>query len=185
MSSSAFSIQPITVQPPRPNVCTYWVTEHVLAGEHPTDKYGDSRRKLKQYLECGITYFVDLTQTSEKDDYFDLVDDEALQMNLAQQVQYKRCPIPDFDIPTKEGMKEILDTIDSAVASNHKVYVHCRGGIGRTGMTVGCYLARHGSTGEEALQQVNRLFQSSDRSLGSGSSPETFEQISFVRTWRE
>jgi protein-tyrosine phosphatase len=183
--SDACSIKPVQAQPPRPNDCTYWVTDRLLAGEHPTVKYGDSRKKLKQYLDRGITYFVDLTHEGERADYFDMIEKEAINMNLPQQVQYKRCAIPDFGIPSKEGMKEILDTIDKALGANHKVYVHCRGGIGRTGTTVGCYLARHGSTGDEALQQVNRLFQCSDRKMEVIMTPETSEQIQFVRNWRE
>ena len=33
------------------------------------------------------------------------------------------------------------------------VYVHCWGGIGRTGTVVGCWLVRHGMTGDEALAE--------------------------------
>ena len=113
---------------------------------------------MKQYLDHGITYFVDLTREREKEDYFEMVQDVAMNMNPPEHVEYKRRSIPDFGIASKDGMKYILDTIDKAVASNHKVYVHCRGGIGRTGTTVGCYLARHGITGEDALEKVNRLF---------------------------
>ena len=63
--------------------------------------------------------------------------------------------------------------------------MHCAGGIGRTGTTVGCYLVRHGNDGATALQEVNRLFQNSDRSAESWSSPETRQQMNFVRDWNE
>eukprot|EP00957_Ditylum_brightwellii_P026272 1987188-Ditylum_brightwellii.AAC.1 len=83
-------------------------------------------------------------------------------------------------------MSRILDTIDEAIwERNHTVYVHCRGGIGRTGTAVGCFLVRRGNTGEEALEEVNRLFQNSGRSRESWSSPETTEQIDFVRNWND
>lgn len=183
MSTAFTPIKALQVQPPRPNDCTYWVTDNLLAGEHPTDEYEDSRQKLKQYLHRGITYFVDLT--GEEDDYYDLLLEEAKDMNLPMPIEYKRCAIPDFGVPTKPQMKEILDTLDEAIDAQHKVYIHCRGGIGRTGTTVGCYLARHGHTGEEALQEVNRLFQFSERSMLSSMSPETTEQVRFVQTWQE
>lgn len=71
--------------------------------------------------------------------------------------------IPDFGIPVQELMISMFDKIDEAIQQNQKVYVNCRGGIGRTGTTAGYFLARHGNGGEEALDEVNSLFQKSDR----------------------
>lgn len=34
-----------------------------------------------------------------------------------------------------------------ALAAGQTVYVHCYGGIGRTGTVVGCWLVRHGLSG--------------------------------------
>ena len=115
MKSDALAVKALHVQPPRPNECNYWVTESLLAGEYLIDKYGASRQKLRDYLDCGITYFVDLTHPGEKEDYRGMLQEEAAQINLSQQVQYKKCPIPDFGIPSKELMKHILDTIDEAI----------------------------------------------------------------------
>ena len=172
------------VQPPnRPNSCTYWVSDHLLAGEYPAGKRGEEETRLRRYLQTGITLFVDLTREGEKPGYEEILQQEAANANV--QVKYKRLPIQDFGIPERERMKEILDTIDEAVATSNKVYVHCRGGIGRTGTVVGCYLARHGTTGQEALDETNRLFQSSDRSMESWASPETREQMNFVKDWNE
>lgn len=172
-------------QPPRPNTCTYWVSEHFLAGEHPTDKRGAqaTRSKLGQYLDAGISVFIDLTEVGQKPDYATIVQDLGQERGI--NVEYYRMPVPDFGIPTTAGMVEILNRIDDAVSRNQKVYIHCAGGIGRTGTTVGCYLVRHGNDGTEALQEVNRLFQNSDRSMESWNSPETREQMKFVRDWKE
>lgn len=179
-------------QPPRPNPCTYWVTESLMAGEHPTDRAGleASRHKIRQYLDCGIDFFVDLTRPGEKMDYQEILLEQAQaprkgvhnSRSCSNTIGYVRFAIPDFGVPSPELMKKILDTIDEAIEKEkRKVYVHCRGGIGRTGTTVGCYLARHGSNAP--LEEVNRLFQSSNRSMESSSSPETREQMDFVRNW--
>eukprot|EP00957_Ditylum_brightwellii_P066906 5077990-Ditylum_brightwellii.AAC.1 len=81
-------------------------------------------------------------------------------------------------------MSRILDTIDETIwEQNHTVYVHCKGGIGRTGTAVGCFLVQRGNTGEEALEEVNCLFQNSGKSCKSWSSLETMEQIDFVHNW--
>ena len=37
------------------------------------------------------------------------------------------------------------------------VYVHCWGGVGRTGLVVGCHLARHGVVGPAALERITEL----------------------------
>lgn len=47
--------------------------------------------------------------------------------------------------------------MDRALNAQEKVYVHCWGGIGRTGIVVGCYLVRHGITGKTALSEIARL----------------------------
>jgi len=178
-------IRALRNQPPRPNDNTYWVTENFLAGEYPTDKRSEeeSRKKIQKYLDVGIDFFVDLTQEGERGSYQRILKEEATKTN--RRARYWRLPVQDFGIPTKEEMQQILDTIDSAIADNKKVYVHCRGGIGRTGTTVGCYLARHGYGGEEALTEVNRLFQNSNKSYESSFSPETRAQKTMVKEWKE
>ena len=73
-------------------------------------------------------------------------------------------------------MTTILDALDSALAAGHTVYLHCHGGRGRTGTVVGCWLVRHGLTGEQALDRIADL-------RGDDESPETDEQRAFVLNW--
>jgi protein-tyrosine phosphatase len=183
---------------PRPNVCTYWVTPQLLAGEYPTHSSGqedETRQKLRDYLNCGITHFIDLTQEGENPNYKDMLQDEATALgsstyytgsSATPKVVHQRFAIPDFGIPSKENMACVLDAIDTALSSsNGKVYVHCRGGIGRTGTAVGCFLSRRrGYTGEAALKELNLLFRVSSRSNGGHQmAPETPDQRKFVREW--
>ena len=92
-------------------------------------------------------------------------------------------PIQDFGIPTIAQMRKALDALDAAVAGGHTVYVHCYAGIGRTGTVVGCYLVRHGWSGQEALDEIVAL----RRGLGSEAqpSPITAEQRALVLNWTE
>jgi protein-tyrosine phosphatase len=66
-----------------------------------------------------------------------------------------------------------------------KIYLHCWGGIGRTGTTVGCYLVRHGNTGEEALRQVGEWWKTVPKSQIHAHSPETRAQADFILKWDE
>jgi ADP-ribosylglycohydrolase len=97
-------------------------------------------------------------------------------------------PIKDVSITDAEGMCRILDAIDSALAADRAVYVHCWGGVGRTGTVVGCWLVRHGKTGEEAVAEVDILFHlMTPKKLAKHrmGSPETEEQRAMIRGWRE
>ena len=84
-----------------------------------------------------------------------------------------------------EEMTAILDAIDVALDDGKTVYVHCYGGIGRTGTAVGCWLVRHGSSGNEALYRVGELFEGMAKAPYRSGSPETCEQEAYVRNWTE
>ncbi len=81
-------------------------------------------------------------------------------------------------------MMEILDCLHDALGSGRPAYVHCRAGIGRTGMVVGCLLVERGLTGEQALEELARLWQQSERSKFWPSVPETDAQTDYVRRWK-
>src|SRR2546430_11551651 len=81
-------------------------------------------------------------------------------------------------------MGEILDALHDALRAGRHVYVHCRAGIGRTGMVVGCLLVERGMPGETALHELNRLWQQSERAKAWVSVPETQEQTDYVRQWQ-
>ena len=72
-------------------------------------------------------------------------------------LKYWRRAIPDKQIPSIEQMRETLAVIDSALTAGCGVYVHCLAGIGRTGTVVGCYLARRGMSGADALRALAQL----------------------------
>ncbi|MBI2334113.1 MAG: dual specificity protein phosphatase family protein, partial [Chloroflexi bacterium] len=98
---------------------------------------------------------------------------------------YQRFAIRDHGVPSEQTMTLILDTIDAAIQSGSPVYVHCWGGVGRTGIVVGCYLVRHGMSAEKALERVNALYKTRPHNYFLVRSPETEEQADFVRNWRE
>lgn len=164
---------------------TYWVEPgRLLAGEYPGGE-GDfqTRKRLDALLAAGMDTFIDLTTPGELPPYHSVLAEEA--RALGQQVSYRRFTIGDFGLPAPGQMSQILDCIDSALAAGGKVYLHCWGGIGRTGTTVGCYLVRHGMSGEEALRQLAKWWKRVPKSAYHPHSPETFQQRRFILDWNE
>jgi protein-tyrosine phosphatase len=166
----------------------YWVIPGVfLAGEYPGAPLpAHARLKLSRLLDVGITYVMDLTSKADPLRPYDKQLRE-LAKERGISVVYSRRPIPDMNCPSADLMRTILDEIDEAIANGHLVYVHCWGGIGRTGTVVGCQLVRAGATGDEALAHVARLFAGMSRSktMVHRRSPQTLAQRAFVRGWTE
>lgn len=172
-------------EPLRPLPESYWVEPgRLLAGEYPGQYSAElTRKRIDALLEAGFDTFIDLTKPHETIPYVRLLHEQAKVHNM--EVIHKSFPIGDFGLPTPELMRSILSTIDQALADGHKIYLHCWGGIGRTGTTVGCYLVRHGRTGEEALDQLAKWWRTVPKSLIHTHSPETREQAAFVLNWSE
>lgn len=166
---------------PAPIPDSYWVVPNQLcAGEYPGACTSPAARdKLRLFLDAGLTVFLDLTEARELNPYSALLQEEAAARGLC--VEHRRMPIPDLGTPTPDQVLHIVDTIDAAIAAGQRVYVHCFGGIGRTGTIVGCYLVRHGLTGSQALAEIARLRHGTPDAWRT--SPETPEQRERVRNW--
>ncbi len=170
---------------PLPIPESYWVEPgRLLAGEYP-GAYDDeqARKRLEAFLAAGFDTFIDLTQAGELMPYAPILRKQARAYSL--QINYHRRAIGDFGLPTIAQMKTTLNLIDDALDGGHKVYIHCWGGIGRTGTTVGCYLARHGMTGAQALAQLAEWWRSVPKSARNPHSPETAAQRTFIHEWPE
>ncbi len=167
---------------PRPNDNTFWISERLLAGEYP-GHWDDTvaRQRLQAYLDSGVTCFIDLTQEGELVPYQDLLPDHGL---AGRRIVYQRMAIRDLSVPrSPEFMAATLDKIDQAMDAGHTVYIHCWGGVGRTGTVVGCHLVRHGMGGDQALAEIARHWQTVEKRTRHARSPETPEQMAYVRLW--
>jgi len=169
----------------RPIPESYWVEPgRFLAGEYPASGYGAQQdRHLYAFLETGIDTFIDLTDPEELPPYLPVLKERASYYGI--DVRYKRFSIKDHTVPSPDTMRAILDEIDSSLAAGRSVYVHCWGGIGRTGTTVGCYLVRKGYSGQEALAQLAEWWREVPKSRFWPTSPETSRQMEFVLNWDE
>ena len=162
---------------PRPHGNTYWLwAGHVLAGEHPA-KEGEEQlsEKLQLFALAGITHFIDLTSTADPVKTYQ-PQGGAVRINH---------PITDFGVQSPLQMQGILQSIQSALIKGGKVYVHCKGGIGRTGTVAATWLAEHGLDDEQALALLLQKWQAMDKRFEEPHTPETQAQRAFVRTWHK
>ena len=87
----------------------------------------------------------------------------------AQGMKFASLPIPDREVPTSESeVSATLDRLDADLSAGKNVVLHCRQGVGRTGLVAACLLVSKGLTPEAAVKTL---------SAARGSQvPETTEQ---------
>ncbi len=81
-------------------------------------------------------------------------------------------PIPDGGITSVDRMRWILDAIDLSLSADRAVYVHCFGGMGRTGTTVCCWLLRHKLASTENLLELLTHLRRTDVEQAGWKAPE-------------
>ena len=148
---------------------SYWVVPgRLVAGEY-------AGPHLERLLEAGVDTFFDLTEEGE----YGLPEYRSL---LPTGIGYRRFPTADFSCASDEAMAEVLDALERELRDGCVVYVHCYGGIGRTGTVIGCHLVRQGLAGQDALDRIAELRAELPNAYRR--SPETEEQRQLVLRWR-
>jgi ADP-ribosylglycohydrolase/protein-tyrosine phosphatase len=159
----------------------FWVVEDVLlAGPYPSAPTEDEARiKVSALLDLGVRRVIDLTEAGELAPYDALLAELAAERGV--DVAHVRLPIRDVSVPTADGMRAILAELRAAADAGELAYVHCWGGVGRTGTVAACLLIEDGCnpvTVIDRLRQLRRGLVRADRI-----SPETPQQRDFVTRW--
>ena len=165
-----------------PISASYWVLpRRLLAGEHPMLLEKEPlHERLQHFSQAKITVFIDLTEETETQELGDY--SAALrQIQASPALVRHHFPIPDMHIPSIPQMQAILAQIISALDQQQTVYVHCWGGLGRTGTVIGCLLVEQGWEYDQALAQIVNLRQATRDSRYP--SPSNYLQRQFVADW--
>ena len=151
---------------------SYKVDDRIYAGEYPAtanEKLG--RRDIDRFIRFGITHFIDLTESGELLPYTQWLHKEQTHIRFA---------IRDCGVPTTEKTAQLIKTITTILKEKeNKIYIHCRGGIGRTGTIAACYYATFLKEYHPVIDLLTRQYSHCPKSAYR-SSPETLEQKRFI-----
>jgi ribA/ribD-fused uncharacterized protein len=151
--------------------CSFFIKNKAYFGSYP------SKESVEELQNNGVRYFVDLTCDGEKN-----ID------KYTTKYTYINYPIVDRSIPTDifNFSKFIIkiSNIIKNLKSDTYVYLHCKGGHGRAGITVACLLCNlYKFTPEYSLELTTKYHSKRKnmrekwRKIGS---PQTRQQKNFV-----
>ena len=110
--------------------------------------------------------------------------DEALQLGLDQEarlcarqwIEFLSFPITDHGVPTSlPAVASLAKRITEALRDDLSVAIHCRAGIGRTGLVAACVL-------HELDVPFDQIFAALSKARGL-SVPDTLEQVEWVQRY--
>ncbi len=137
------------------SIHAWWVAEGLLAGEYPG--HVDPSRaaeKINLLVDAGIRTFVDLTTPADALEPYEATLAHSASCRPARPAAYS---VPDtrLGVVDDDAYDGLLDAL-SVESRRGGVYVHCWGGVGRTGTVVGCWLGRDGATYDEGLRRLRQ-----------------------------
>ena len=117
-----------------------------VAGEWIEDEFKGLKR-------LGVDCVVSLLERAEQYDV-GLVDEQAL--CLANDIDFVFFPIPDRGLPNIQQALKLVDELFSQIHQGKHAVIHCRAGIGRTGIIAGAVLIKTGISASQALSLISR-----------------------------
>ena len=152
---------------------SYFIENKAIFGNYPDDT------KFNELVKLGVKYFVDLTTSNEKTKLKEYDKTDIIYINYEVKDRY----IPENIFNFTNFLHNLKRTYEG-LKGDEKMYVHCKGGHGRSGVIVSCllcYIFKY--TPEESLKLTNIyhnnrvLMKDKWRQIGS---PQTERQKEFV-----
>jgi protein-tyrosine phosphatase len=126
--------------------------------------------EIASWQRAGVSAVFSLLTPEEERD-LDLGDEAA--ETKRHGVKFTSFPIVDRQVPNSETrLAAALERLDADLSAGKNVVVHCRQGIGRTGLVAACLLVGKGFSPDAAVNQLT--------AARGTSVPETTEQRSWV-----
>lgn len=131
--------------------------------------------EIRAWSQSGIDVVVSLLTCDEMKD-LDL--NEEAELCRAHSISFISFPIDDLSVPaSRSEALSLVSAIERLLVEGHRIVIHCRGGIGRSGLLAASLLVSSGIEPEAALRQVS--------DARGFSVPETAQQIQWVRDFAD
>ena len=180
---------------PAPAPRSYWVVEGaLLAGAYPGAPDPEAHAaKLRTLFGLGLRTFIDLMEEGETNNagqrfrpyagqrfrpYADPL--RVLAAGAGEPLAHLRFPVRDAGTTTNDNMASVLDAIDLSLAAGRPVYLHCFGGMGRTGTAACRWMLRHGLADPGNVFARLTALRQADRERADRPAPENDAQRAFV-----
>ncbi|WP_259374121.1 phosphatase domain-containing putative toxin [Ideonella azotifigens] len=114
----------------------------------------DLQAEVDAWRVASVDVVVSLLEISEVRE-LGLKHQEAL--CAARQIEFRSFPIPDRGTPasTRE-FSRFIEELHASLLARKSVAIHCRAGIGRTGLVAGCLINRLGVPPEQVFDLLSR-----------------------------
>jgi protein-tyrosine phosphatase len=123
-----------------------WIAARPRGGDWLEDE-------IARWRGQGTSAVLSLLTTDEERD-LELENEPAVAKSRG--IEFVSLPVPDRGIPPSESeFAHAIEWLDSALASGRTVVVHCRQGIGRSGMAAACALILNGVEPAAAIARVS------------------------------
>lgn len=110
--------------------------------------------EIAEWREAGLDVVV-LLLTPDEVDHFDLEAEKPL--CEAHEIRFVSFPIPDRGVPaSKDAAIALINDLEQSLADGKNVVVHCRQGIGRSGLIAACLLVSGGQKPRSAFEDISK-----------------------------
>lgn len=126
--------------------------------------------EMRDWHRAGLNTVLSLLTPDEEQDLDLMAESHVAQ---GEGLKFLSLPIPDRQVPSSPSeVAPVLDELDAGLASGKNAVIHCRQGLGRSGMMAACLLVMRGKDPGSAVLEV-------ERARGT-SVPETAEQRRWI-----
>jgi protein-tyrosine phosphatase len=109
--------------------------------------------EIASWRKAGIDTVLSLLPADEEKE-LDLQDEARQVKELG--MNFRSFPIPDRDVPRSETKLAVpLEDLDADLSAGKNAVIHCRQGIGRTGLVAACLLVTKGLSSGAAVSSVS------------------------------